>query len=344
MGKISEDYGKLNVAMFVGLDYDDELWDVLLDQITLDEMTELVRMGGYATVPIPSINLPGTINRDGPAGISDRLAGGRISAMAFPVQTVLASTWNVDLVEEMGRLVGEDSIHSDVAGWYAPGVNLHRLPFGGRNFEYFSEDNFLSGQMGASIVAGAQSKGAFTTVKHFALNEQDTNRIGGAIFANEQSIRELYLKPFEITVREANVSAAMASLNRIGARWSGAHEGLMTETLRNEWGFEGLVVTDQASFSVFEYQDIIAGQEAGTNLWLNTDSSLWTFDEEDLTPTVVNNIRKSTKDILYTIVNSHAMNGMSSSSQVVPVTPLWKYWLLGANILVGLLAFLVFYL
>ncbi|WP_339316262.1 glycoside hydrolase family 3 N-terminal domain-containing protein [Paenibacillus sp. FSL R10-2734] len=335
-GKISEEYGKLSAAMFIGKDYDDKLWDVLLDQLTIDEMTELVRMGGYATLPIPSINLPATIDKDGPAGISSTLVGGNTSAVAYPAEVVMASTWNVDLIREMGELIGEDSLSNKVAGWYAPGINMHRTAFGGRNFEYFSEDSFLSGKMGASEVAGVQSKGAFVTMKHFALNEQETNRMGGAMFANEQSTRELYLQPFETTVREGNALGAMASMNRLGARWSGGHKGLMTETLRNEWGFKGFVITDQASFPIFSYQDILEGQEAGTNLWLNTDANLWNLSKDQLTASTVSNIRESTHSILYSIINSNAMNGISVTSKIVSVLPLWKYWLIAANIIIGL--------
>lgn len=337
-GKINEEYGKLSAAMFIGREYDDKLWDVLLDQLTVDEMTELVRMGGYATVPIPSINLPATINKDGPAGISGELVGGNVKAVAYPGEVVMASTWNVDLIRELGELIGEDSLSNKVAGWYAPGINIHRTPFGGRNFEYFSEDSFLSGKLAASEVVGVQSKGAFAMMKHFVLNEQETNRMGGAMFANEQTTRELYLQPFETTVREGEVLGAMASMNRIGARWSGGHKGLMTETLRNEWGFKGLVITDQASFPIFAYQDILEGQEAGTNLWLNTDANLWKFTKDQLTPATVSNIRESTHAILYTIINSNAMNGVSVTSKIVAVLPLWKYWLIAANIVIGLIA------
>lgn len=335
-GKISNEYGKLSAAMFIGLDYNDEMWDVLLDQLTIEEMTKLVRMGGYATVPIESINLPGTIDKDGPAGISSTLVGGGTKCMSYPAQVVMGSTWNLDLIEEMGKAIGEDSLNSKVAGWYAPGINIHRAPFSGRNFEYFAEDSFLSGKMAGSEVKGVQSMGAFVFMKHFALNDQETNRMGGAIFANEQTVRELYLTPFEGAVRDGDARGAMASMNRIGARWSGGHAGLMTETLRNEWGFEGTVITDQASYSVFAYQDILEGLEAGTNLWLNTDSSLWELSGNTLTPTVVNNIRESVHSIIYTIVNSHAMNGLSVDSKIVSVTPLWKYWLYALDAVVAI--------
>lgn len=324
---IDEELGELSLINLRGIDYDDELWQTLLNQLTTEELLELVRMGGYATIPLPSINMPGTDIRDGTAGLSGELAGGSIEATAYPVQVVLGSTWDEELIEEMGKGVGEDSLYNEIAGWYAPGMNLHRVPFGGRNFEYFSEDSFLSGKMSASIIRGAGSKGAFTHAKHFALNETDTNRVNGSMFANEQSLRELYLQPFEISVREGEASGVMASMNRVGTTWSGAYYGLMTETLRNEWGFEGLVATDQASFPVFGYQDIIAGLDAGTNLWLNTDAELWKISDEELTPNVVSNLKSSAHSILYTIVNSNAMNGIDQTDEVVQVTPQWQYWL-----------------
>ncbi|WP_208559517.1 glycoside hydrolase family 3 protein [Marinilactibacillus kalidii] len=336
LGTIDEELGKVSAIHLKDLEFNDPLWDSLLDQLTVEEMLELVRMGGYATVPISSINLPGTVIRDGTAGISGELAGGEIEATAFPVQVVVGSTWNDTLVEEMGRAVGEDSLKNNVAGWYAPGMNLHRVPFGGRNFEYFSEDSLLSGKMSSSIIRGAKEKGAFTHAKHFVLNDTDTNRINGSMFANEQSLRDLYFAPFEISVREGNANGFMASMNRIGTTWSGANYSLMTETLRNEWGFEGLVATDQASFINFAYQDIVAGLDAGTNLWLNTDSELWHIDDEDLTANVVNNLRASTHSILYTIVNSNAMNGIAQDDEVVKITPLWRYWLWAATAVVAI--------
>lgn len=341
--KISDKYGKLNATMMIGLDYDDEKWDALLDQMSLEDMTKLIRMGGYATRPVESINLPATVDKDGPAGISSTLVGGGEStAMGYPAQVVVASTWNADQTHEMGKAIGEDSLAAEVAGWYAPGINTHRIPFGGRNFEYFSEDGYLSGQLSASEVAGAESKGTFVFMKHFALNEMETNRMGGATFTNEQAMREVYLKPFEMTVRDGNASGAMAGMNRIGTRWVGSHRGLMTETLRNEWDFEGLVITDQASFPNFLYQDMLGGLEAGTDLWLNTNSLLWKLSDKDLTPTMVNHIRKATHNIVYTIVNSHAMNGMTEKTEVKEVTPKWKFMLIAADVVIGGLLVLIY--
>jgi beta-glucosidase len=333
---VSEEYGELNAATLVGEDYDAPSWDALLDQMTVEETDELVRVGGYATKRVDSIGLPGTTDKDGPAGISDTLVGGK-SGMGYPPAIVLASTWNDDLAEEFGAAIGEDSLALGVTGWYGPAMNIHRSPYSGRNFEYYAEDSLLSGKMGAAVVDGAQSKGVLVFMKHFALNDQETNRIGLATFADEQAIRSLYLTPFELTVREGGARGAMASMNRLGARWSGAHAGLMTATLRDEWGFRGVVVTDQASFDVFAYEDLRAGLAAGTDLWLNTDASLWKLPDEQMTPTVLANMRQAAHNIAYAVAQSNAMNGLSSDSRIVPVTPLWQKALIGADIVIGLL-------
>ncbi|WP_159795207.1 glycoside hydrolase family 3 protein [Puerhibacterium puerhi] len=333
---VSDEYGELNTATLVGEDYDAPSWDALLDQMTVEETDELVRVGGYATKRVDSIGLPGTTDKDGPAGISDTLVGGK-SGMGYPPAIVLASTWNDALAEEFGAAIGEDSLALGVAGWYGPAMNIHRSPYSGRNFEYYAEDSVLSGKMGAAVVDGAQSKGVLVFMKHFALNDQETNRIGLATFADEQAVRELYLTPFELTVREGGARGAMASMNRLGARWSGAHAGLMTATLRDEWGFRGVVVTDQASFDVFAYEDLRAGLAAGTDLWLNTDASLWKLSDEQMTPTVLANMRQAAHNVAYAVAQSNAMNGLSSDSRIVPVTPLWQKALIGADVVIGLL-------
>lgn len=333
---ISEEFGALKAATLIGADYDNDLWNVLVQQLTVEEMDKLVRIGGYATMNIESIQLPATTDKDGPAGISGTLVGGE-SGTSYPPAVVLASTWNLELSEEFGRCIGEDSLALDVAVWYAPACNIHRSPYSGRNFEYYSEDGFLSGKMASSTVIGAQSKGAVVTVKHFALNDQECNRVGGAIFANEQSIRELYLEPFEYTVREGDALGMMASMNRIGARWSGGHSGLMTATLRDEWGFKGMVVTDQASFSVFAYEDLREGLEAGTDLWLNTDASLWALSDDQMTPTVLTNMQRAAKNVIYAITNSNEMNGLSEGSKLVVIMPLWKKALVTLDVVAGIL-------
>ncbi|WP_161978715.1 glycoside hydrolase family 3 N-terminal domain-containing protein [Streptococcus sp. S784/96/1] len=341
-GTVDKEIGKLDILDLKGLDFNDPLWSTLLDQLTVEEMDKLVRNGGYATIPLESINLPSTIIKDGPAGISSTLVGGK-SGTAYPVQVVMGSTWNTDLMEQVGVSVGNDTLHVDVNGWYAPGANLHRVAFGGRNFEYFSEDSFLSGAMSASEIKGVQSKGTFVTIKHYALNDTETNRIGGSMFANEQTVRDLYLKPFEIAIRESDATGVMTAMNRLGTTWAGADKGLMTTTLKNEWGFKGIVSTDQASFDNFAYADLREGLAAGTNLWLNTNANLWKLEESEYTPAVVKQLRESSHAILYTIVNSNAMNGLGEGDSVKEVLPLWRYWLMAATAILGLLAIVLIY-
>ena len=320
---IDESLGVLTTAMMMDIDYNDPMWDTLIQQMSVSELDQLIRVGGYATMGVDSIQLPSTQDKDGPAGISSTLVGGE-NGTSYPPEIVLAATWNDALAEELGRCIGEDSIDLGVTGWYAPAMNIHRTPYSGRNFEYYSEDSFLSGKMGAATVRGAQEKGVLVYIKHYALNDQETNRMGVSIFANEQSIRDLYLKPFEITVREGDAHGAMVSMNRIGSKWSGAHSGLMTETLRNEWGFEGLAITDQASCEVFAYEDLRAGLAAGTDLWLNTDTELWKLSSSDMNDTIVAAMQRAAKNIVFAISRSNAMNGLSSSSQIVQITPLWQ--------------------
>lgn len=323
-GATDETLGKLNVSMLMDTDADDPAWDSLIGQMSVDELDQLVRIGGYATKSVDSTQLPATVDKDGPAGISSTLVGGE-NGMGYPSEIVLAATWNDDLAEEFGKAIGEDSIDLGVAVWYAPACNIHRSPYGGRTFEYFSEDPVLSGAMTARVVTGAAAKGVVATVKHFALNDQESNRMGGSMFANEQSVRQLYLKPFEMAVRDGGATAMMASMNRIGTRWTGGHKGLMTATLRDEWGFKGFVVTDQASFNVFAYEDMREGLEAGTDLWLNTDAQLWKLADADMTDGVVANMQRAAKHISYAISRSNAMNGLSASSRIVKVTPLWRW-------------------
>ena len=296
----------LKVQDMTEADYDDVRWDDLISRLSRNQMTRLVRMGGYSTIQIDVIGLPATTDKDGPSGISGTLVGGT-STMAWCTEMVMASTWNEELIERVGELLGEDSIAAGVAGWYAPGANIHRSPYSGRNFEYYSEDGFLSGKIGAAEMRGVRSRGVIAYMKHFALNDQETDRYGNAIFADEQSIREIYLKPFEYMTVEGGANAVMVAMNRIGARWAGAHKGLMTEVLRNEWGFNGMAITDQASVSAMLYQDMISGLWAGTDLWLNTNSTLWSLDSYTSNATVMSNVKRAAKNIVYAITNSNAV-------------------------------------
>ena len=312
--------------------YGDPMWSDLMDQLTAEEMMTLVRLGGYSTAPIKSIAKDKTNDKDGPAGISNTLIGGA-GCYGYPIESLVAATWNVEIAERLGEFVGEDGLYSNTHGWYAPSMNIHRTPFSGRNFEYFSEDGFISGKFGAAIVKGAQSKGLYCYIKHFAFNDQETNRGGIATFLNEQSAREIYLRPFEMSIREGKASAIMVAMNRVGTAWVGAHKGLLTDVTRGEWGFEGMTITDQASFPT-SYITIEEGLVAGLDLMLNTNADLWKIDGYDKNPTVMTNVRRAAKNILFTVVNSAAMNGISIYSEVLDVMPPWQIALTVVDVVV----------
>ena len=226
-----------------GVSYDDAKWQSFLDQFTVAELKEVFVNAAYRTVPVERLGVPQAILLDGPAGINSLFS--KVTAMSYPTEVVLASTWNNDLIYRFGEAVGAEANAYGVSGWYAPGMNLHRTPQGGRNFEYFSEDPLLSGKIAASMVSGAQSKHIIVTMKHFVLNDQETNaRSGIYVWASEQAIRELYLRPFEITVKEGKVTGAMSSFVHIGYKWCGGNPELLEQVLRKEWGFVGVVTTD----------------------------------------------------------------------------------------------------
>ncbi|MBR4051346.1 MAG: glycoside hydrolase family 3 C-terminal domain-containing protein [Clostridia bacterium] len=226
---------------------DESLWDAFLDQLTLNEMISLIADCGYETTAVKRLGIPATSDNDGPSCVKGE--GGLLYSdcgLAFPVATALACTWNDELAEEFGEIIGEEANQLGTHVWYAPGCNIHRSPQGGRNNEYYSEDPLLSGRMSAAVTRGAQSKGIVVTVKHFAANEQETNRQSNGLYTwlNEQSLREIYLEPFEISVKEGKAKGIMSAYNRIGAEWCGGSKTLITDLLRNEWGFDGFVITD----------------------------------------------------------------------------------------------------
>lgn len=321
----------INLITMRGKDYDDEEWDAVLDCLTVDEMVEMVRLGGWQTMAIDSISKPMSSDQDGPAGISGELIMSDVDCMGYPNQELLAATWNKDLALEFGKCIGEDGLSVNVQGWYAPGAGTHRTPLGGRNFEYYSEDTYLAGSMCANEVAGAQSKGMYCYLKHLVLNDQEQRRYGISTFTTEQALRELYLTPFEMAVKDADCHGMMAAFNGIGGIWCGASKELITNVLGNEWGFHGIIVTDYASAND-GYMFIDAGLQAGTDLWLNTDSEVYKMGDVSDNATLVTALRNASHDILYTVVNSSAMNGIDENVVVKKVLPLWQYWLIAFDI------------
>lgn len=317
----------LELKDMIGLDYNDPKWDKLLEQISIEEMANLIGFGSYNTRAIKSIGKPITNDIDGPAGLNGLLTG--VKGVQYCSEVVLASTWNIDLAETMGEYMGSEALANGVTGLYAPAVNIHRTPFSGRNFEYYSEDSLISGKMGAAVVKGGSSKGVYYYLKHFALNDQETNRIELTVWSNEQAIREIYLKAFEIPVKEANANAIMTSVNRIGAKWTGASYELLTTVLRNEWGFEGMVVTDNC---MYDYADPDQAIRAGNDLMLMPLDFNGTLPTEKSTETNTGRqaMRQATKNILYTVANSA---GMELSANIAFPTWIIIYALVDALLL-----------
>ena len=308
----------------IGLDYNDPKWDELLDQMTFDEMNSLIGDAFHWTMPVKSVEAPGTRDENGPQGLTASLLGNdksQLTATAFTSEDVMAATFNTEIMTEIGKVIGNNCLEADIACLYGPGNNIHRTPYGGRNFEYYSEDGFLSGKMAAQEVAAARSKGLVVYIKHFALNDFETYRQSVATFATEQAIREIYLKGFQYAVEEGGANAAMTSFNRIGTRWAGAHGGLCNEVLRKEWGFVGVTLTD-AVMANRNWMDVSIGLEAGNDTWLSSGDWLvskiegWAAEDGKL----LNNLRTSAKNFLYTYANSAAMNGMNETSHVVHTT------------------------
>jgi beta-glucosidase len=335
-----------------GLPKDDPKWDELLDAVSVGDMTSMLLNGAYQTAAIGSIAKPQTVEPDGPAGFSSFI-NSSINGVAYPSEFLIAQTWDVELGAAMGEMLGNEAMFKGINGWYAPAMNLHRSPFGGRNFEYYSEDPFLSGAMATSVANGAATKGVYTALKHFALNEQETNRVnnGIATWATEQTIREIYLKPFEMavkgitmdvqyvsddegTISETTIGAGsiMSSFNRIGATWAGGSEALMTNVLRTEWGFEGFAISD---FNLYPYMNPNQSISAGTDLTLTFQPSKSLGDTTSAK--AVTDIREATHNILFTVANSNAMNGLAPGATVTYTPPTWVYIQIGATVLIGLL-------
>lgn len=310
--------------------YDDERWEELMMGCDEEEMIALINNGAYHTLAMESVGLPATIHGDGPSGFTCFMSKEQVNGTCqYVSEPVMASTWNINLMNELGEAIGEEGTIGDKAtgqpysSIYAPGVNIHRSPFGGRCSEYFSEDPFISGMMGAAEVEGIQSRGVLPTVKHFVANEQETHRsIGGDLsWLSEQALREIYLKPFEYTVKLGETRGIMTSFNRIGTRWTGGDYRLLTEILRNEWGFNGLVICDFNTIPQYMIPRMMF--YAGGSLDLATQqSAMWTdCDTSDAGDAIV--LMRAVKDVMYALVNSNAMN-----AEVIGYNPpIWQEYL-----------------
>lgn len=313
-----------------GKEYDDPLWEKLLDELTVDEMDNLIALGGYQTGAIPSIGKVSTTDCDGPVDIYNNFTG--VSSIGMPAVVALASTWNDEIAEGFGSIIAKMATDMNVSGWYAPSMNMHRGAFAGRNFEYYSEDGRFAGLIAQNVVKGAMKWGVYPYIKHFALNDQETERwYKNSMWANEQAIREVYLKPFELSVKNGGATAVMSSYNYIGPEWAGACSSLQQKVLRDEWGFRGMVITDyflsiggamNADQAIRNGSDLmLTNIEAGTNHLVDKKSA-----------TGVKALRNSTHNILYTVVNSRAYDGTSKPNG----TP-WRTYLVLVDVLLALI-------
>lgn len=304
--KLSDMYGK---------DYDDADWDKLLDQLTSDDMDNLIANGGYGTQAVKSVGKIQLTDADGPASLNNNFTG--VGSIGFPASTAFACTWNKDLAKQFGEMIGDMAHDMHVAGWYAPAMNIHRNAFSGRTFEYFSEDSLLSGVMASSEISGAKSKGVYSFMKHFALNDQETKRTEMlCTWTNEQAMREIYLKPFEMSVKEGGAQAVMSSFNYIGNTYAGADSALLQTVLRGEWGFKGFVLTDY--FGGYGYQNADQEVRAGNDSMLATTKI--TNHITDKSATSVKAMRQAVHNILYTAANSWQY----ANGEPKVATPIWK--------------------
>jgi len=307
----------LKLYDMIGLDYDDEKWELLLDQLEFDEMVTLIGDAFHWTMPVESVNSPGTRDENGPQGLTASLIGSdatSLDATAFTSEDVMAATFNVDLMTEVGKVIGNNCLMSDIACLYGPGNNMHRTPYGGRNFEYYSEDGFLSGKMSAYEVKAIQDKGVDVVMKHFALNDSEQDRIGLGVWLNEQAAREIYLKAFQAPVEEGNANGVMVAYTRWGATWSGGSYNLITNILRNEWGCEGKIITDNV---LTTYVNGLDGILAGTSIYdamLPYVVNILPKYEDD--PVIVTAMREASHRNLYAVANSCGMNGVGPDTVV----------------------------
>ena len=286
-------------------DYDDPRWEKLLDQLTVDEMANMIAMAGYQTAAMDSVGKVATLDFDGPAAINNNFTG--VGSIGFPIEVVVASTWNKELAQAWGECMGKISQEMGAEGWYAPGMNTHRTAFGARNYEYFSEDGVLAGNMGANAVEGARKYGVYSYIKHFALYEGNAKMV--SVWSNEQAIREIYLKPFEISVKQGGANAVMVSWSFLGDKWTGESSNLMNTVLRDEWGFRGMALTDFFRNNGHGFMNADAALANGVDAMLSTFNGEENNVANPEHPTSVLQMRNACKNVMYTVVSSWAYDG-----------------------------------
>lgn len=318
----------LTLADMRDADYDDPRWEKLLDQLTVDEMANMIAMAGYQTAAMDSVGKVATLDFDGPAAINNNFTG--VGSIGFPIEVVVASTWNKELAQAWGECMGKMSQEMGAEGWYAPGMNTHRTAFGARNYEYFSEDGVLAGNMGAKAVEGARKYGVYSYIKHFALYEGNAKMV--SVWSNEQAIREIYLKPFEISVKQGGANAVMVSWSFLGDKWTGESSNLMNTVLRDEWGFRGMALTDFFRNNGHGFMNADAALANGVDAMLSTFNGEENNVANQKHPTSVLQMRNACKNVMYTVVSSWAYDGEHEETGMEN----WKKAGIGIDIVIAL--------
>ena len=318
----------LTLADMRDADYDDPRWEKLLDQLTVDEMANMIAMAGYQTAAMDSVGKVATLDFDGPAAINNNFTG--VGSIGFPIEVVVASTWNKELAQTWGECMGKISQEMGAEGWYAPGMNTHRTAFGARNYEYFSEDGVLAGNMGAKAVEGARKYGVYSYIKHFALYEGNAKMV--SVWSNEQAIREIYLKPFEISVKQGGANAVMVSWSFLGDKWTGECSNLMNTVLRDEWGFRGMALTDFFRNNGHGFMNADAALANGVDAMLSTFNGEENNVANPEHPTSVLQMRNACKNVMYTVVSSWAYDGEHEETGMEN----WKKAGIGIDIVIAL--------
>lgn len=318
----------LTLADMRDADYDDPRWEKLLDQLTVDEMANMIAMAGYQTAAMDSVGKVATLDFDGPAAINNNFTG--VGSIGFPIEVVVASTWNKELAQAWGECMGKISQEMGAEGWYAPGMNTHRTAFGARNYEYFSEDGVLAGNMGAKAVEGARKYGVYSYIKHFALYEGNAKMV--SVWSNEQAIREIYLKPFEISVKQGGANAVMVSWSFLGDKWTGECSNLINTVLREEWGFRGMALTDFFRNNGHGFMNADAALANGVDVMLSTFNGEENNVANPEHPTSVLQMRNACKNVMYTVVSSWAYDGEHEETGMEN----WKKAGIGIDIVIAL--------
>ena len=318
----------LTLADMRDADYDDPRWEKLLDQLTVDEMANMIAMAGYQTAAMDSVGKVATLDFDGPAAINNNFTG--VGSIGFPIEVVVASTWNKELAQAWGECMGKISQEMGAEGWYAPGMNTHRTAFGARNYEYFSEDGVLAGNMGANAVEGARKYGVYSYIKHFALYEGNAKMV--SVWSNEQAIREIYLKPFEISVKQGGANAVMVSWSFLGDKWTGECSNLMNTVLRDEWGFRGMALTDFFRNNGHGFMNADAALANGVDAMLSTFNGEENNVANPEHPTSVLQMRNACKNVMYTVVSSWAYDGKHKETGMEN----WKKAGIGIDVVIAL--------